>query len=185
MAKAKAKSRKRVKKGGAGKKQKKVDPIPKGFHTISPGLVARNAIEALDFYKRAFGAKERSRHYMPDGKTLMHAELQLGDSVFMLSEEFPNMKTLSPQTIGGTAVSMYTYVKDVDKAFEQAVSAGGSVATPVSDMFWGDRMGQLIDPYGHVWTLATRRRNLSRQEMERAAQEWAANMPGTTMAQQQ
>jgi PhnB protein len=184
MAKAKAKSRKKVKKT-SGAVKKKVEPIPKGYHSISPGLVAKNAVEALEFYKRAFGAKERNRNYMPDGKTLMHAELQLGDSVFMLSEEFPNMKVLSPQTIGGTSVSMYTYVKDVDKAFEQAVSAGGSVTTPVADMFWGDRMGQLIDPYGHVWTLATRKRNLSKQAMEKAAQEWAANMPGTTMTQQQ
>lgn len=173
MAKRKAKSNR------AKKTIKKVNPIPKGYHAISPGLVAKNAVDAIDFYKRAFGAKERNRSYMPDGKTLMHAELQIGDSIFMLSEEFPNMKTLSPQSIGGTSVSMYTYVKDVDKMFEQALSAGGSVTMPIADMFWGDRMGQIIDPFGHIWTLATRTRNLSRKEMERAAQEWAASMPGT------
>ena len=168
MAKAKAKSKKPA---------KKVEPIPKGYHTLNPVLVAKNAVDAIEFYKRAFGAKERSRSYMPDGRTLMHAELQIGDSLFMLSEEFPNMKTHSPQSIGGTSVSMYAYVKDVDKVFERALSAGGSVAVPVSDMFWGDRMGQLTDPYGHVWSLATRVRNLSKKEMEKAAQEWAAKMP--------
>ncbi len=157
-------------------KKAKIDPIPKGYQTVTTSIVVRNAAQAIDYYKKAFGAKEMFRMTLPDGNTVMHAELKIGDSVFMMGDEMPQMKSMSPQSIGGTSMSFYTYVKDVDKVFNQAVAAGATVAMPVTDMFWGDRMGQLMDPYGHMWSLASRKRNLSKKEMNRAAQEWMAQM---------
>lgn len=171
MPKARAKSKKSIK--------KKVDPIPKGQHTITPSLIVKGGVQAIEFYKRAFNAKETMRSGVPGSDLIMHAELKLGDSTFMLADEFPQMKCLSPQSIGGTSTSMYVYVKDVDKQFNQAVAAGASAVMQVTDMFWGDRMGQLTDPFGHVWTLASRKRTVSRKEMEKAAQEWASKMSTT------
>jgi PhnB protein len=151
----------------------KVSPIPKGYHTLTPGLAVRNAAQAIDFYKNALGAKEKSRMPGPDGK-LMHAELQIGDSHIMLGEENPQMNNPSPQSLNGSPVSLYVYVRDVDKAFNQAVKAGATVAMPVMDQFWGDRAGMITDPFGHKWWLATRKRNLSTKEMKKAAEEWFA-----------
>jgi uncharacterized glyoxalase superfamily protein PhnB len=151
----------------------KVSPIPKGYHTITPGLAVRNAAQAIDFYKKAFGAKEKMRMPGPDGK-IMHAELQIGDSPIMLGEENPQMNNLSPQSLNGTPVNLYVYVKDVDKVFDQAVKAGATVTMPVMDAFWGDRNGQVKDPFGHTWGIATRKRNLSEKEMKKAAEEWFA-----------
>ncbi|HEY3094891.1 MAG TPA: VOC family protein [Nitrososphaera sp.] len=153
--------------------RKKVSPIPKGYHTITPGLAVRNAAEALDFYKKAFGAKEKMRMPGPDGK-IMHAEIQIGDSHVTVGEEMPQMGHPSPQTINGSPVNLYIYVKNVDKAFDQAVKAGATVVMPVTDMFWGDRHGALQDPFGHRWGIATRKRNLSAKEMQKAADEWFA-----------
>jgi uncharacterized glyoxalase superfamily protein PhnB len=129
-------------------------------------------VEAIDFYKKAFGAKEITRVAGPDGKMVMHAELQIGDSRFMLAEEMPQMMHLSPLSLNGSPVALYLYVKDVDKVFDQAVKAGAKVVDPVMDSFWGDRNAQVKDPFGHHWGIATRKRNVSPKEMKKAAEEW-------------
>jgi PhnB protein len=154
--------------------KKKVSPIPKGYHTVTPGLAVRNAAQAIEFYKKAFGAKEKMRMPGPDGKTIMHAELQIGDSHIMVGEEDPKMNHLSPQSLNGTPVNLHVYVKNVDKVFEQVVKAGATVMMPVTDMFWGDRYGHVVDPFGHKWGIATRKRNLSAKEMKKGAEEWFA-----------
>ncbi|NOJ26963.1 MAG: glyoxalase [Nitrososphaera sp.] len=154
----------------------KVKPIPKGYHTLTPALSVRDADKAIEFYKQAFGAKERARYYMPDNKTIMHAELKIGDSILTLNDEMPEMKCFSPQSIGGTAVALYTYVPNVDKVFEKAVAAGATSTMPVMDAFWGDRCGQLIDPFGHVWFLATRKKNLTTKQLKKGQEEWLAQM---------
>jgi uncharacterized glyoxalase superfamily protein PhnB len=154
--------------------KKKVSPIPKGYHTVTPGLAVRNAAQAIEFYKNAFGAKEKTRMPGPDGNTIMHAELQIGDSHIMLGEENPQMNHLSPQSLNGTPVNLYVYVRDADKVFNQAVKAGATVVMPVMDMFWGDRYGHVKDPFGHNWMIATRKRNLSAKEMKKGAEEWFA-----------
>jgi PhnB protein len=151
----------------------KVSPIPKGYHTITPGLAVRNAAQAIDFYKKAFGAKEKMRMPGPDGK-IMHAELQIGDSKIMLGEEMQQMGHLSPQSLNGTPVNLHVYVKDVDKVFNQAVKAGATTVAPVMDMFWGDRYGMVMDPFGHKWGIATHKRNLSPKKMKKAGEEWFA-----------
>jgi PhnB protein len=153
--------------------KKKVSPIPKGYHSVTPGLAVRNAAEALEFYKKAFGAKEKMRMPRPDGK-IMHAEIMIGNSHIMLGEETPEMNHLSPLALNGTPVNLYIYVPNVDKAFDQAVKAGATVVMPVMDMFWGDRHGMLKDPYGHSWGLATHKRDLSPKEMKKAAEEFFA-----------
>lgn len=167
-----AKSKKKV-----AKKAAKVNPIPKGYHSVTPGLAVRNAAAAIEFYKKAFGAKEKTRMPGPDGQSVMHAELQIGDSYVMIGEEMPQMGSPSPESLNGSPVSLYIYVKNVDKAFEQAVNAGASVVMPVTDMFWGDRHGALKDPFGHRWGLATRKQNLSSKAMTKAAEEWFAKQP--------
>src|SRR6185295_25356 len=122
--------------------RKKVNPIPKGYHSVTPGLAVRDAVQALEFYKKAFGAKEKMRMPGPDGK-IMHAEIMIGDSHIMVGEEMPEMNHLSPQALNGTPVNLYVYVKNVDNAFDQAVRAGATVVMPVMDAFWGDRHGAL------------------------------------------
>ncbi len=151
----------------------KVQPIPKGYHTVVPTLTVRGAVQALEFYKDAFGAKEKARMPGPDGN-IMHAEIMIGDSHIMLGEENPQMNQLSPQSLNGTASGLYIYVKNVDKVFDQAVKAGATADMPVTDMFWGDRFGHVKDPFGHSWGIATRKRNLSAKEMKKAADEWFA-----------
>ena len=127
---------------------------PPGFHTITPYLFVHDAAAALEFYKTAFGAVERFKLPMPNG-TIGHAEIQIGDSVVMLSDESPDSGAASPKTRGGPTSSLMFYVEDVDAAFRQAIAAGAEVFMPVADMFWGDRMGAVSDPFGHRWTLAT------------------------------
>ncbi len=156
----------------------KIKPIPEGFHTLTPNLVVRDAPRAIEFYKKAFGAKERGVMYDPEGKSIIHAELKFGDSILMLNEEFPPMKVLSPQSIGGSSVTIHMYVEDVDGIFEKAVSAGAAVKMPLMDAFWGDRYGVLVDPFGHQWSLATHKKDLSREEMEKAAKAAFAEMAG-------
>ena len=155
--------------------KKSTQPIPEGFHSVTPALIVRNAAEAIEFYKKALGAEEISRMAFPDGK-IGHAELKIGDSIVFLSDENPAMGCKSPQTLGGTASSLYLYVKDVDKAFERALDAGGKATMPVADMFWGDRFGNFADPYGHNWGLGTRTLDLTRQEMEEGAKSFYAQM---------
>ncbi len=153
----------------------KVSPVPKGYHTITPNIVVKNAEQAIEFYKKAFGAKEGGRFYMPDGKTIAHAELKVGDSRFTLNDEMPEMKALSPQSVGGPSSSLWLYVKNADKLFDQAVKAGATATMPVMDAFWGDRMGHIIDPFGHAWSIASRKKNLTKKQMEKAGAEFFAS----------
>jgi len=148
------------------KKRAKVLPIPKGYHIVTPTIIVRGAANAIEFYKKAFGAKELSRMEGPGGK-IMHAEIKIGDSIVMLGDEMPEMGATSPETVGGTSASLMIYTKDVDALFNQAVAAGGKVTMPVADQFWGDRYGRVKDPFGHDWQLATRKENLSAKEMAR------------------
>lgn len=145
------------------------DAVPAGFHTITPHLVVRDAAQAVELYQRAFSAGVRGIHRTPDGK-IMNADLKIGDSILLLNDEFPAMKVLSPQSLGGSAVTIHIYTADVDAMFSQAVAAGATVVMPVRDMFWGDRYGQLLDPFGHRWSLATHREDLSSEEIEKRGQ---------------
>jgi PhnB protein len=151
--------------------------VPEGLHTVTPHLVVRNAAQAIEFYKRAFGAEERSRFEMPVG-AIGHAELKIGDSVIFLADEMPAPGgSQSPQSVGGSTCTLNIYVDDVDKLFDQAVNAGGKSVMPVADMFWGDRYGTLTDPFGHVWSIATHKEDLSNEEIAERAQEFFAKMP--------
>ncbi len=153
-----------------------VKPIPENFHTIQPALIVRNAVQAIEFYKKALGAQELMRMPGPDG-AIMHAELKIGDSVVFIGEENPNMGFCkSPQTLGGCTVSLNVYVPDADKVFNQAVSAGAKETMPVADQFWGDRYGLLTDPYGYVWGIATHKENLTSDEVQKRARDFFANM---------
>ena len=146
-----------------------VQPVPEGFHSVTPYLSIRNASEAIAFYKKAFGATELVRMDMPGGK-VGHAELQIGDSRIMLADEFPEMPdavTRSPKGLGGTTFGLHLYLDNVDVRFEQAIKAGGKVLRPVNDKFYGDRSGTLEDPFGHIWTIATHVEDVSAEEMER------------------
>src|SRR5262245_11562881 len=144
-------------------------PIPDGFRTITPQLMTRNASQAIDFYKKAFGAEERVRFPGPDGK-IMYAEVKIGDSILMLGEENPSHpEKKSPLGYGGTPVALALYVEDVDKLFDRAVKAGAKVVMPLADMVWGDRHGQESEPSGHVWSLATHKRDVPPDEMAKAA----------------
>jgi PhnB protein len=147
-----------------------VKPIPSDFHTLTPHLVVRDASQAIEFYKKAFGAKEISRVPGPDGKSLMHADLKIGDSRLFLVDEFPEMDCRGPQSIGGTPVTIHMYVEDVDTAFSKAVAAGAQVRMPLADMFWGDRYGVLVDPFGHAWSLATHKEDLTPEDIGKRAQ---------------
>jgi PhnB protein len=141
-----------------------VKPIPEGYHTLSPYLDIENAAEAIEFYKRAFGAKERMRMDAPGGK-IGHAELELGDSVLMLADPFPQSSTRTPKELGGSTVNLFMYVEEVDAVVQQAVDAGATVTRPVDNMFWGDRFGIVTDPYGHTWSIATHVEDVSPEEM--------------------
>jgi PhnB protein len=149
--------------------------IPQGFHTVTPSLVVRNAAQAIDFYKKALGAEELMRMASPGGQ-IGHAELKIGDSIIFVTDENPEMNCKSPQTLGGTPVSLFLYVADVDRAFQRAIDAGGKTIMPVADMFWGDRYGQFTDPYGHTWGLGTHVKDLSQPEIEKAANDFYAQM---------
>lgn len=154
----------------------RVSAIPKGYHSVTPVLVVKGAEQAIEFYKTAFGAKELNRASIPESNIILHAEIQIGDSRIMLNDEFPEMNCKSPQSVGGASTALYIYVKDVEKIFAQATDAGAKVTMPLMDAFWGDRTGQLVDPYGHIWSFATRKRNLSQKEVQKAQQEWLAEM---------
>jgi len=149
----------------------KVKPIPKGMRTVTPHLVCKDAADAINFYKKAFGAMEMFRMSTPDGKKLLHAEIRVGDSIVMLVGESPEWGALGPTSLKGTPVTLFIYVKDVDAFVARAVKAGAKVVMPVADMFWGDRYGKLEDPFGHIWEVATHIRDASPEEMQRAAQE--------------
>ena len=143
-----------------------VQPIPTGYHTVTPYLIVRNGAKAIEFYKKAFGAVELMRFPGPND-SIMHAEVKIGDSPVMLADEMPEAGHVGPQTLGGVAVSLMVYVEDVDARFAQAVAAGATVKRPVEDQFYGDRTGTLVDPFGHVWSLGTHKEDVSMEEMQR------------------
>ena len=141
-------------------------PVPDGYHTLTPFLTVRDAERAIEFYQQAFGAELRGPVAKgPDGK-VMHAEMKIGDSIIMLSDEFPDFGALSPQSIGGSGMGLHIYLDGVDAAFDRAVKAGATVEMPVMDQFWGDRYGKLRDPFGHKWSIATHVRDMSMDEMK-------------------
>ena len=145
-----------------------VTAIPEGFHTITTFLNVKDCDKAIDFYKAAFGAEELGRHAMPDG-SIMHALLKIGDSMLMLNDEFPMMGAKGPTSIGGTPVTLNLYVQDADKAWARAVKAGATVKMPIADMFWGDRYGIVADPFGHAWSIATHKVDLTPAQVMEAA----------------
>ncbi len=139
--------------------------IPEGRHTVTAFLVVKEASNAIEFYKKAFDAKEVMRMMAPDGKSIMHAEIKLGDSIVCISDEHPQCGVSSPQTLGGVASTLFLYVPDVDAAFKQATEAGCETKMPPTDMFWGDRFSSVQDPFGHQWSLATHVEDLTEEEI--------------------
>lgn len=150
-----------------------VRPIPQGMHTVTPNLVVRDCAKAIEFYKRALGAQEVARMMAPDGKSVWHAELRVGDSVIFMNDEMPGMGAAAPTADARVPVTMWLYVQDADAAYERAVGAGAKSTMPPSDMFWGDRCAGVSDPYGYSWSFATHQKDLSAEEMRRAGEAWA------------
>jgi len=146
-----------------------VKAVPTGHRTVTPYLAIKNAAKALEFYKTAFGATESYKLMMPDGR-LGHAEIRLGDSMIMLSDEFPEYGGTAPETLGGSPVSIHLYVEDVDAFFKKALAAGAKERKPVMDQFYGDRSGQLEDPFGHLWWVATHKEDIAPEEMQKRVQ---------------
>lgn len=150
-------------------------PIPDGFYSITPHIIVSDGAKAIDFYKKAFGAQEKERFMTPDGKAVMHAQLKIGNSMVMLGNEFPPT-CLSPKSRGGTSVSLYLYVENADAVFERAVKAGCTVKMPMTDQFWGDRYGQVEDPFGHQWSIATHKQDLTQDQIAANAKTFFTNM---------
>jgi len=157
-----------------------VKPIPEGYHTLTPSLVVIDVDKAIEFYGKAFGAQKIARYTCPETGKVMHAEIKIGDSRIMLCEECEKMGCYSPLTLKGNSVTLYVYVENVDYAFDLAVRAGAKVENPLIDQFWGDRGGQLGDPFGHRWFLATRRENLTEEQVAQRAEEFFAATAKTT-----
>jgi PhnB protein len=151
-----------------------VKPIPEGYHSVTPYLIIGGAAKAIEFYKKAFGATELMRFPTPDGK-VGHAEIKIGDSQIMLADDYPEMGYKAPPALGGSPVSIMLYVEDVDSTFQRAVAAGATVKEAVQDKFYGDRGGTLIDPFGHIWHIATHKEDVSLEEMERRARAQSHN----------
>ena len=150
-----------------------VKTIPEGYHSVTPHLIVRGAAEAIDFYRKAFGAVELFRFPSPDGK-IGHAEIKIGDSAIMMADEHPDMGYKGPLTIGGSPVSLMIYVEDVDTVFNQAVAAGATIKEALEDKFYGDRMGTVTDPFGHVWHISTHKEDVSMDEMQERMKEHTA-----------
>jgi PhnB protein len=146
----------------------KVNPIPEGYHSVTPYLSIKGAAKAIDYYKQVFGATELFRMAAPDGK-IGHAEIKIGNSPIMLADEFPEMEFVSPQTLGGSPIGLMIYVDDVDTMFNKAISAGATQVKPLQDQFYGDRSGTLKDPFGHVWTVATHVEDVAPEELQKRA----------------
>jgi PhnB protein len=153
--------------------------IPEGYHTVSPYLAVEDAAQAIEYYVKAFGAKEVVRMDAPGGK-IGHAELEIGDSLIMLSDAFPQSTMRPPKELGGTTAGAFMYVEDVDSVVQDAIDAGATVTTPVEDMFWGDRFGTVTDPFGHVWSVATHVEDVPPAEMAERAKAAMAAMGGST-----
>jgi PhnB protein len=160
-------------------------PIPEGYHALTPSLAVDNAAQAIEFYKRAFGAKERMRMMGP-GDMIGHAELEIGDSVLMLADPMPQSTVKAPKALGGTSVGIFLYVEDVDEVVQQAIDAGATVTMPVEDQFWGDRYGVVADPFGHQWQIATHKEDLTPEEIRERSEKalagitWGAGAVGTS-----
>jgi len=150
-------------------------PIPEGYHAVTPYLALDDAAEAIEFYKKVFGAKERARMEAPGGK-IGHAELEIGDSVVMLADAFPQSTTRPPSELGGTSAGVFLYVEDADAVVKQAADAGATITQEVADQFWGDRFGSVKDPFGHSWAIATHVEDVSPDEMAERAKEAMAAM---------
>jgi PhnB protein len=150
-------------------------PIPEGYNTLTPYLAVDDAAQAMEYYRKAFGAKERMRMDAPDGK-IAHAELEIGDSLVMLSDPFPQATTRPPKELGGTSASVFMYVEDVDATVKQAVDAGATITMEVADQFWGDRFGSIQDPFGHSWSIATHVEDVPPEQMAERAKEAMAAM---------
>lgn len=161
----------------ARKAKARAKPIPAGFRSLTPYLIVRGADQAMHFYAVAFGARVVSRMAMPDG-SVMHAELKIGDSMFMLSEEFPDWGAKSPLLLGGSATHVMIYTRDVDALVARALAAGAHLEMPVAAMFWGDRYGKVKDPFGHVWSIATHVEDVPPKEMQKRANAFMAQGPG-------
>jgi uncharacterized glyoxalase superfamily protein PhnB len=153
-----------------------VNPIPRGMHTVTPNLTVRDCAKAIDFYKKALGAQEVARMNAPDGKSVWHAELKIGDSIVFMNDEMPGMGRPAPQASNPVPVTMWLYVADCDAAFDRAVKAGAKAVEPPTDMFWGDRCAGVADPYGYLWSFATHQKDLTEEEMRRAGAEFARKM---------
>ena len=153
-----------------------VSPIPAGYHTVTPHLAIRGAAKAIEFYKKAFGAVEVMLMPGPDGKSIAHAEIKIGNSMVMLADEWPGMRVASPEKFGGTTCSVMLYVPDVDAAFKRAVDAGATVSMPLMNMFWGDRFGKVTDPFGHEWAIATHVEDVTPEECARRGVEAMKHM---------
>ena len=149
-----------------------VKPIPDGMHSVTPHLICAGAADAIEFYKKAFDAKEMMRLPGPDGK-LMHASISIGDSLVMLVDEMPEWGALGPKSLKGSSVTIHLQVADADAAFKQAVAAGAKITMPIEDAFWGDRYGKLEDPFGHHWSIATHIRDVGPEELQQAVQKMA------------
>jgi PhnB protein len=156
---------------------KAVKPIPEGLHSVTPHLVLNDAAAAIDFYKKAFGAKEDSRALYPDGKKILHAQIRIGDSAIFLVDDMPGMGgPRSPKSVGNSTVIIHLFVEDVDAVWDRAVNAGAKVEMPLMDAFWGDRYGMLADPFGHFWSIATHKEDVKPEELEGRAKEAFAQM---------
>lgn len=153
----------------------KARPVPEGYHTITPQLTCRDAVRAIDFYKAALGARELTRSAGPDGK-IMHAELQIGDSRFMINDEFPGV-AMAPNSSAVASSSLFIYTEDVDTLFNRAVKDGCRVDMPLDNMFWGDRYGKFTDPFGHQWGVATHVEDVAPDEMQRRMEAAMKKMP--------
>jgi uncharacterized glyoxalase superfamily protein PhnB len=151
----------------------KTPAIPEGFHSLTPHITLRNAAQAIDFYKQAFGAEELGRSLTPDGK-IMHATIRIGDSLLMMNDEFPNMGCPSAETLGGSNITLHIQTEDVDSLFNRAIKAGAKATMPLADQFWGDRYGQVVDPFGQRWSMATRVEQLTAEEVEARAKAFFA-----------
>jgi uncharacterized glyoxalase superfamily protein PhnB len=158
---------------------------PAGMHTVTPQLTLRESAKAIDFYKQAFGAQELMRMPTPDGRGVWHAELRIGDSVIFISDEMPQGPTAAPSSTHKATGVIQLYVADCDAVFQSAVQAGARVSMPLADMFWGDRWGSVVDPFGQVWGIATHVKDMSPEEMRRGAEEFAARMRSSGGGQQQ
>lgn len=151
-----------------------IKPIPDGYHTVTPSFTFKDSQKAIDFYKKAFGAKVLDLMKRPDGHGIMHATIQIGDSILMMGDEGPQCK--SAESLGGSPLTLYIYTPDADKLFKQAVAAGGTEAMPVTDMFWGDRAGSIRDPFGYSWMIATHKQDLTNEQIRKGAEAFFAQM---------